>query len=306
MFVAVRPWTAAGVALLAAGTVAVGPAPAAEPVPTVAGAAIELAALPSWLQWVSNGTNLLNAQIAAIANGIQNEIDDPVPILTTVLRNQIVNAQDVGGAAVTAAQVVITGLVSAPNLALNAVFDALANPLAIPAILTGLVGNVVNIATSAVAPLASALTSLASNTITRAIGAANAVIANLAGIGGSLIGVPVAIGNALVGAAAAVVGSVLTLNPLNVISTVGDSLVNIEAASVNSVAAVLGAVNDLRADVRTAIAYPLPAAARPASSGAARSPSGPAERSRPAAKQVRKVAADAPGSKASANRAARR
>lgn len=306
MFVAVRPWTAAGVALLAAGTVAVGPAPAAEPVPTVAGAAIELAALPSWLQWVSNGTNLLNAQIAAIANGIQNEIDDPVPILTTVLRNQIVNAQDVGGAAVTAAQVVITGLVSAPNLALNAVFDALANPLAIPAILAGLVSNVVNIATSAVAPLASALTSLASNTITRAIGAANAVIANLAGIGGSLIGVPVAIGNALVGAAAAVVGSVLTLNPLNVISTVGDSLVNIEAASVNSVAAVLGAVNDLRADVRTAIAYPLPAAARPASSGAARSPSGPAERSRPAAKQVRKVAADAPGSKASANRAARR
>ena len=306
MVVAVRPWNAAGVALLAAGTVAVGPAPAAEPVPTVAGAAIELAALPSWLQWVSNGTNLLNAQIAAIANGIQNEIDDPVPILTTVLRNQIVNAQDVGGAAVTAAQVVITGLVSAPNLALNAVFDALANPLAIPAILTGLVGNVVNIATSAVAPLASALTALASNTITRAIGAANAVIANLAGIGGSLIGVPVAIGNALVGAAAAVVGSVLTLNPLNVISTVGDSLVNIEAASVNSVAAVLGAVNDLRADVRTAIAYPLPAAARPASSGAARSPSGPAERSRPAAKQVRKVAADAPGSKASANRAARR
>ena len=306
MFVAVRPWTAAGVALLAAGTVAVGPAPAAEPVPTVAGAAIELAALPSWLQWVSNGTNLLNAQIAAIANGIQNEIDDPVPILSTVLRNQIVNAQDVGGAAVTAAQVVITGLVSAPNLALNAVFDALANPLAIPAILAGLVSNVVNIATSAVAPLASALTSLASNTITRAIGAANAVIANLAGIGGSLIGVPVAIGNALVGAAAAVVGSVLTLNPLNVISTVGDSLVNIEAASVNSVAAVLGAVNDLRADVRTAIAYPLPAAARPASSGAARSPSGPAERSRPAAKQVRKVAADAPGSKASANRAARR
>ena len=306
MVVAVRPWNAAGVALLAAGTVAVGPAPAAEPVPTVAGAAIELAALPSWLQWVSNGTNLLNAQIAAIANGIQNEIDDPVPILTTVLRNQIVNAQDVGGAAVTAAQVVITGLVSAPNLALNAVFDALANPLAIPAILAGLVSNVVNIATSAVAPLASALTSLASNTITRAIGAANAVIANLAGIGGSLIGVPVAIGNALVGAAAAVVGSVLTLNPLNVISTVGDSLVNIEAASVNSVAAVLGAVNDLRADVRTAIAYPLPAAARPASSGAARSPSGPAERSRPAAKQVRKVAADAPGSKASANRAARR
>ena len=306
MVVAVRPWNAVGVALLAAGTVAVGPAPAAEPVPTVAGAAIELAALPSWLQWVSNGTNLLNAQIAAIANGIQNEIDDPVPILTTVLRNQIVNAQDVGGAAVTAAQVVITGLVSAPNLALNAVFDALANPLAIPAILAGLVSNVVNIATSAVAPLASALTSLASNTITRAIGAANAVIANLAGIGGSLIGVPVAIGNALVGAAAAVVGSVLTLNPLNVISTVGDSLVNIEAASVNSVAAVLGAVSDLRADVRTAVAYPLPAAARPASSGAARAPSDPPARSRQAAKQVRKSAADAPDSKASANRAARR
>jgi len=312
MHLAVRPWAAATVALVAVGTVA--PAPAAEvTVPTVAGAAIELAALPSWLQWVSNGTTVLNAQIAAIANAVQNEIDEPVPILSTIARNLIVDAQDVGDAGVTAAQVVITGLVSAPNLLLNAVFDAIANPLAIPAILVGLVNTVINTVTSATSPVVAALTSLASTTVTRAIGAVNAVIANLGSIGGALIGVPVAIGNALVGAAVSVAGSVLTLNPFNVISAVGDAVVNVEAVSVNSVAAVFSAVSKLRADVRAAVAFPLPAAALPAAARAAKAPSGAPQRSRVASAVRSKGAATAGPSrldgtelKPSAQRASRR
>lgn len=314
MHAAARPWAAAGVALVAAGAIAVGPAPSAEPLPrTVAGAAIELSALPSWLQWVSTGTTVLNAQIAAIANVIQNEIDEPVPILSTIARNLIVDAQDVGGAGVTAAQVVISGLVSAPNLLLNAAFDAIANPLAIPAILAGLVSNVVSVATSAITPVTAALSTLVSTTLTRAIGVANAVIANLGSIGGALIGVPVAIGNALVGAAVSVAGSVLTLNPFNVISAAGDAVVNVEAVSVNSVATVFGAVGKLRADVRAAVAFPLPAAALPAAPRAARAPSGAPARSR-AASAVRSKAAAAAGhsrpdsaeSKPSAQRASRR
>lgn len=314
MHAVARPWAVAGVALVAVGAIAVGPVPSADPLPqTMAGAAIELSALPSWLQWVSTGTTVLNAQIAAIANVIQNEIDEPVPILSTIARNLIVDAQDVGGAGVTAAQVVISGLVSAPNLLLNAAFDVIANPLAIPAILAGLVSNVVFVATSAVTPVTAALTTLVSTTVTRAIGVANAVIANLGSIGGALIGVPVAIGNALVGAAVSVAGSVLTLNPFNVISAAGDAVVNVEAVSVNSVAAVFGAVSKLRADVRAAVAYPLPAAALPAAARAARAPSGAPPRSRAASAARSKAAAtaghprpDGAESKQSAQRASRR
>lgn len=267
MTVAVRSRAVAGTVLAAAGALAIVPVTAPAGPPRVVSAPIAMAALPSWLQWVDDGTDLLAAQIAAIANGIQNELEDPLPIATTVLTNQVINVQDVGGALVTSAQVALTGLVSVPDLLLNAVFDAIANPLGIPLILAGLVADVVNTATAAVAPLGAVLTDLVTTTVTRAFGAGNAVLANLGPIGAALIGVPVAIGTAIVNAGVAVAGSVLTLNPFAVIGAIGDGLVDVEAASFNSVAAVAAAAGDLRSDVRTALAFPRPAAAVPASAG---------------------------------------
>lgn len=299
MYLAVRTSAFATCTLL----VAVGVAPQGVPVAlemtprSVAVSGIELAALPSWLQWVDNGTALLSAQIAAVANLVQNEIDDPLPIAATVAQNQIINAQNLGTAALNSAQVLVTGLVRVPDLLLNAVFDAIANPLSIPLILSGLVTTFINTATGAVTPLVSALTSLVTTTVTRAFGAGNAVIANVVPIGAALIGVPIAIGNAVIGAAAAVVGSVLTLNPFNVIGAVGDGLVGIEAAAANSVIGVAAAVGKLRSDVRSAIAYPRPAAAvRPSRSVAPR----------PAATADRKGTPADDGPQTSAKGAARR
>lgn len=273
MNLAVRSGAIAACTLMAAAGVAPHEVPAElEMTPrSVAVSGIQLAALPSWLQWVDNGTALLSAQIAAVVNFLENEIDDPLPIAATVAQNQIINAQNLGTAALTSGQVLLTGLVRVPDLLLNAAFDAIANPLSIPLILTGLVNNVINTITGTVAPIAAALTSLVTTTVTRAFGAGNAVIANVGPIGAALIGVPITVGNAVISAAAAVVGSVITLNPFNVIGAVGDGLVNIEAAAVNSAAGVAAAVGKLRSDVRSALAYPRPAAAvQPARSATAR------------------------------------
>lgn len=262
MYVIARPLVAVGAAAMAAAAVA-GPVAQSAPPPGATGIAmaVELAALPSWLGWVDDGTALVTAQIAAIANGLVNEIGDPLPIAATVLRNQFFNAQDLGSALVTSAQVVLSGLVSVPDLLLNAVFDAVANPLSIPAVLTGLVADLIGTAGAAVAPLGSALTSLFEDTVTRAVGAFNAIVGGSAPIGAALINLPLAIGGAVVDATLGVVGSLATLNPLNVISAAGDGLVDIEAATFNAVASVAAAAGNLRSNVRAALAYPLPAAA---------------------------------------------
>ena len=265
MHVIIRPLAISCAALLVGGAVVQGPL--ATPVvslpapPSVVSAAVELAALPTWLQWVNSGTAALSAQIAAIAGGLENELDDPVPIISALLRNQVINIQDVGGALITSAQVLATGVVSVPQLLLNAVVDIIANPLNIPAVLTGIIATVINTANAAITPVTAALTSLATTTFTRAVGVFNAVLANAGAIGGALLNVPIAIGTAIVNAALGVVGSVVTLNPLNVIGAVGDGLVSIETTAFNSVAAVSAAAGTLRQAVRAAVSFPLPAAA---------------------------------------------
>lgn len=261
MHVIPRQWTAVGIAALVAGTVAVGPTATPSAPPAVVTSAVHLAALPSWLQWVDNGTIVLSAQIAAIANGLQNELDDPVPIVSAILRNQVFTIQNVGGALITATQVLTTGLISVPQLLLNGFFDVIANPLAIPAVLTGLVTTVVNTVNAAVTPVSAALGTVVSQTVSRAVGVFNVLTANLGAIGGALINVPVAIVNAIGAAALGVVGSLATLNPLDVVGAVGDGLVGIETATFNSAAGVATAVGNTRQAVRAAVSYPLPAAA---------------------------------------------
>lgn len=265
MHLITRPLAISCAALLVGGAVVQGPltTPVASlpAPPSVVAAAVELAALPTWLQWVNSGTAALSAQIAAIAGGLENELDDPVPIISALLRNQVINVQDVGGALITSAQVLATGVVSVPQLLLNAVFDIIANPLNIPAVLTGILATAINTANAAITPVTAALTTLATRTFTRAVGVFNAALANAGTIGGALINVPIAIGNAIINAALGVVGSVVSLNPLNVIGAVGDGLVSIETTAFNSVAAVSAAAGTLRQAVRAAVSFPLPAAA---------------------------------------------
>lgn len=297
MHVITRPLAISCAALLVGGAVVQGPLTmpvASLPAPpSVVAAAVELAALPTWLQWVNSGTAALTAQIAAIAGGLENELDDPVPIISALLRNQVINVQDVGGALITSAQVLATGLVSVPQVLLNAVFDIIANPLNIPAVLTGIITTVINTANAAITPVTAALTSLATTTVTRAVGVVNAVLANAGAIGGALINVPIAIGTAIVNAALGVVGSVISLNPLNVIGAVGDGLVSIETTAFNSVAAVSAAAGTLRQAVRVAVSFPLPAAAvRPASTS-------PAVASPAAAQTDSSVSAEQPRAKRS-------
>ena len=310
-----RSRAAAAVATAVAGVLVISPLPAQDASMRLFHApAIELVALPSWLQWVDDGTAALTAQIGAIAGGLQNELDNPVPIISAVLRNQVFNVQDVGGALITSAQVLASAVVSVPALLLNAVFDAVSNPLNIPVILTALVADVITTANAAVAPVTAALTGLATETFTRAVGVVNAVIGNLAPIGAAVINVPVAVANAIGAAALGVVGSVLTLNPLNVVGAIGDGLVDIETTSFNAVAAVGTAVGNLREAVAAAVSFPLPPVAaasvpeaaqtvspggtRPAQRTGQGKPAAPARQGKPgvtvkkAAKTARAAAAD--------------
>lgn len=108
MHIPLRHVTPAGAALMVSATVlAATPVtpvtPSAPPAPVVAHA-VELAALPTWLQWIDNGSAAIGAQIAAVAAGVQNELAHPLPIVPIIGRNLIKNLTDLSTAAGTAAQ----------------------------------------------------------------------------------------------------------------------------------------------------------------------------------------------------------
>src|SRR5262249_29382408 len=91
-----RSYAAGGVALLGAGYIAMTPIAPSLPdlhLPTLKSAAVELTALPTWLEWLQNGTVQLSQQLAALGAGIQARIDDPLPIVTQLILNGVGYAQ---------------------------------------------------------------------------------------------------------------------------------------------------------------------------------------------------------------------
>mgnify|MGYP003608901616 CR=1 FL=1 len=301
MHVTVRNWAAVGVPVLIAGAVALAPVtvPAAAP-PTIVVPAIELAALPTWLQWVDTGTTALGAQVAAVVGGVQNEVQHPVPILGAMVRNQLINAQNVGGALVNSAQALAGALVSLPQQLVNAALGAITNPLTIPVVLPVMWGAVVSAATAVLDPIRVALTNLATTTFGRATGVFNAVVANIGPIVGALINIPTAVGGAVLASALSVAGSVVSLNPFNVIGAVGDGLVNVETTAFNAAAGVATAVGNMRRAVAAAVAYPLPAPASALTPAAAAAVGGSARTSHRVAVPRAAVAAGKTAPRASA------
>lgn len=308
MFPTARTLAATGAPLLLAGAVTLAPVtvPAVAP-PTVVVSAIELAALPTWLQWVDNGTTALGAQVAAVVGGVQNELQHPVPILGAMLRNQLINAQNVGGALVNSAQALAGALVSLPQQLVNAAVSAITNPLTIPVVLPVMWGAVVAAATALIDPIGKALATLATTTFGRATGVFNAVVANIGPIVGALINIPGAIGGAVLASALSVAGSVASLNPFNVIGAVGDGLVNVETAAFNAAAGAATAVGNMRRAVTAAVSYPLPAAASALTPAAAAAVAGSARTSHRVAvpRAAAAVAKTAPRAAAAKPRGAR-
>src|SRR5690348_374096 len=196
-----RSYATAGVALVGAGVIAV--IPLAPPVPdlhlpSLRAPAVELTALPSWLQWVNVGTANVQEQIGAVPTLIQNEIADPLPVLSQFVRNQLANGQELAGA-FTASGAIVAGTVAGlPAALLNAISDAIADPSQIPVIVSDLVQGLVGAGAAAAATVINAVTDVVTTTVTRAVGVASALVSNIAPITLAALNAPIAIGQTVI------------------------------------------------------------------------------------------------------------
>jgi hypothetical protein len=258
-----RSYATAGVALVGAGVIAISPIAPPVPdmhLPSLRAPAVELTALPSWLQWVNDGTANVEAQIGAVVSLIQSEIADPLPILSQIVQNQIADAQRLASASTTSAGIMAGAAAALPAALLNAISDAIADPSQIPVIVSNLVDNLVGAGSLAAASMINAVTDVVTTTVTRAVGVASAVVSNVAPITLAALEAPFAIGDTVINSGMAVLAAAATLNPLNVIGALGDGSVAVEAEMFNQAANIVGALGDMRSDVVSALSVPLPPA----------------------------------------------
>ncbi|MGY4649185.1 hypothetical protein [Mycobacterium sp. URHB0021] len=258
-----RSYATAGVALVGAGVIAMSPiapqVPDMHP-PTLQAPAVELTALPSWLQWVDDGTLQLQTQIAGVVAQLQSQIADPLPVLVQIARNQGANIQRLASAFTTSGGDIADGFVGAPAALLNAINDAIANPADIPAIVASLVNGAVQNVADAAAPVIDAVTAIATITVTRAGGAAQALAANIEPVTLATLTAPFAIGEQVVTSTMAVLAAVATLDLTQVIQAVGEGAFAIEGVAAQQFGNISGALTTLRDDVFGAVSEPLPAA----------------------------------------------
>lgn len=250
-----RPLTTVGVALLGAGAIAV--SPVAPPMPgalRVASPDVALTQLPSW---ITEGAANIAAQVGDIGGLLGSEIANPLPILNTVVHNQIFNALGLGSALVDSGTTLVQGLVLAPVAVANAIVAAIENPTQIPAILAQLSETFIDLAAGVVTPVVGTLTDIATTTVDRAIGVVTAVVANTVPILNSFVNIPVAIGTQLLASGSAVIAALATLNPITVINAVGQGFVDVEETTFDAFAGVVNAFGDLRGDVLDALDSPV-------------------------------------------------
>jgi hypothetical protein len=258
-----RSYATAGVALVGAGVIAVSPIAPPVPdlhLPSLRAPAVELTALPSWLQWVNDGTANVEAQIGAVVALIQSEIADPLPVLSQFVQNQIANGQRLADAFTVSGGIVAGTVAGLPAVLLNAISDAIDDPSQIPVIVSTLVQGLVEAGALAAATVINAVTDVVTTTVTRAVGVASALVSNVAPITLAALNAPFEIGQTVINSGIAVLAAAATLNPLNVISALGEGAVAVEAEMFNQASNFVNALGDLRDDVLSAMSVPLPPA----------------------------------------------
>lgn len=229
----------AGVALVGAGTIAVGPMLPVTPLsglPGVHAPGVTLTALPSWLSWVDTGSAQIQDQILDASARIQHEID------TTAIWNQATANLDAY------TRYLVTGLNSSltlgglslaelPASVVNALAAAIADPSRIPAILTDLAYSLLTIPITVVAPALDAIATVAATSAAHSAGVGAAFLDDTAGIAIALAEIPFLVGAQTVDSGVAVIQAAATLDPRNVISALGNGYFDVEGELYDSIIA---------------------------------------------------------------------
>lgn len=262
MQLAIRPILMAGIAFAGAGVIATAPFTPSLPdvqIPSITTPTLELAALPSYFEWVQAATDALTYQLPTLQQIIESGVDGLLPIVEQFLSHQFPGINDL------TTDLPETGTlpsISSLQDAMQLIIAAQGAPDGIdiiPEIVNGLVQvvqDIADFASHAVEPVISYLLKATIATLTRLTATLSAAFTDLPQIAVTLVSAAGSVVGTLIDNVRVVVEAAATLDPAGILKAVTDGLANVQHALGEQAGAVFAAVDKFRIDVEAALDLP--------------------------------------------------
>lgn len=259
---AIRPILMAGIAFAGAGVIATAPFTPSLPdvqIPSITTPTLELAALPSYFEWVQAATDALTYQLPTLQQIIESGVDGLLPIVEQFLSHQF---PDVGALLTDLPETGTLPSMSSLQDAMNLIIAAQGTPVGadiIPEIVDGLfqvVQDIADFASHAVEPVISYLLKATIATLSRLTATLSAAFTDLPQIAVTLVAAAGSVVGTLVDNIRVVVEAAATLDPAGILKAVTDGLANVQHAIGEQAGAVFDAVDKFRIDVEAALDLP--------------------------------------------------
>lgn len=262
MQLAIRPILMAGIAFAGAGVIATAPFTPSLPdvqIPSITTPTLELAALPSYFEWVQAATDALTYQLPTLQQIIESGVDGLLPIVEQFLSHQFPDINDL------TADLPETGtLPSMSSLqdAMQLIIAAQGAPDSgdiIPEIVDGLVQvvqDIADFASHAVEPVITYLLKATIATLSRLTATLSAAFTDLPQIAVTLVAAAGSVVGTLIDNVRIVVEAAASLDTAAIVNAASEGLANVQHAIGEQAGAVLDAIDKFRIDVETALDLP--------------------------------------------------
>lgn len=262
MQLAIRPILMAGIAFAGAGVIATAPFTPSLPdvqIPSITTPTLELAALPSYFEWVQAATDALTYQLPTLQQIIESGVDGLLPIVEQFLNHQF---PDVDALLTDLPETGTLPSMSSLQDAMKLIIAAQGTPAGadiIPQIVDGLVQvvqDIADFASHAVEPVISYLLKATIATLSRLSATLSAAFTDLPHIAVTLAAAAGSVVGTLIDNVRVVVEAAATLDPAAILKAATDGLANVQHAIGEQAGAVFDAVDKFRIDVEDALALP--------------------------------------------------
>jgi len=279
MQIAIRPILMAGIAFAGAGVIATAPFTPSLPdvqIPSITTPTLELAALPSYFEWVQAATDALTYQLPTLQQIIESGVDGLLPIVEQFFNHQF---PDIDGLATDLPETGTLPSMSSLQDAMKLIVAAQGAPDGaniIPDIVVGLVQvvqDIADFASHAVEPVISYLLKATIATLNRLSETLKVTFTDLPQIAVTFAAAATSVVGTLIENVKVVAEAAATLDPDAIIKAAADGLANVQHAIGEQAGAVLDAIDKFRIDVQTALALPewlpMPPKSQPGSAASA-------------------------------------
>lgn len=262
MQLAIRPILMAGIAFAGAGVIATAPFTPSLPdvqIPSITTPTLELAALPSYFEWVQAATDALTYQLPTLQQIIESGVDGLLPIVEQFLSHQF---PDINHLTTDLPETGTLPSISSLQDAMQLIVAAQGAPDGaglIPEIVDGLVQvvqDIADFASHAVEPVISYLLKATIATLSRLTATLSAAFTDIPQIAVTLVSAAGSVVGTLIDNVRVVVEAAATLDPAGILKAVTDGLANVQHALGEQAGAVFAAVDKFRIDVEAALDLP--------------------------------------------------